>query len=546
MQAFVEGLFPNYRYIYTLGECKLTGSCKVIDLVSGQELCVKLIYIKGIKEDNLKNMVQMIQKISSINSPYLTNIINSAYNNDKSHFVIVSEFMRGGNLQDEIIKHVNEKKVILEDDIWNYIFQISNGLKALHENKITHKNLKSTNIYFSEDKKQIKIGDVGIKQFLDIEKQQQFNGCPYSLSPEGFRGRFSKKSDIWSLGCIIYEIVAQTPPFWSNDLEDLRRKVDNSRYAKIINISKHFTYLIESILNPNMKLRPELKNILKYSTQAQFKNSNLEKVLFPKKDPKRLSQLQINNSQINQSITKNASTSTTSFLPKINDFQNFKLPQSIEPQTSVRSSQRSMKYQQYKPQALKLKRFSLSKSKSQKSDLVKNIDIDTSDLMNSTIIGHGYDQNTNKLKDDTTKDFTKDTNITLNNSYSLINSKSELKQPQSFYTPKPLSINKNFFKSKKKTNNDLSQSIQMDVQQKQQQILQQQQLKQSQLLQRKCVPRDLCSNMILSRKYNYQQCLNGYSKQQQEERQIVFMTDVARVVKLKSSLVAPLQNQGIR
>ncbi|EAR94574.2 Serine/Threonine kinase domain protein (macronuclear) [Tetrahymena thermophila SB210] len=543
MQAFVEGLFPNYRYIHTLGEGKLTGSCKVIDLVSGQELCVKLIYIKGISEENLKNMVQMIQKISSINSPYLTNIVNSAYNNDKSHFVIVSEFMRGGNLQDEIIKHVNEKKVILEDDIWNYIFQISNGLKALHENKITHKNLKSTNIYFSEDKKQIKIGDVGIKQFLDIEKQQQFNGCPYSMSPEGFRGRFTKKSDIWSLGCIIYEVAAQTPPFWSNDLEDLKRKVDNTRYSKIINISKHFTYLIESILNPNMKLRPELKNILKYSTQAQFKNSNLEKVLFPKKDPKRLSQLKINNPQINQSITKNASTSTTSFLPKINDFQNFKLPQTIEQQNSVRSSQRSMNYQQYKPQALKLKRFSLNKSQSQKSDLANNIEMDTSDLMNSTIIGHGYNQTTNKLKDDTTKD----TNITLNNSYSLINSKSELnKQPQSFYSPKPLSINKNFFKSKKNNNNELNQSIQIDVQQKQQQILQQQQLKQSQLLQRKCVPRDLCSNMILSRKYNYQQYLNGYNKQQQEERQIVFMTDVARVVKLKSSSVASLQNQGIR
>jgi len=63
---------------------------------------VKLIFIEGITEANLNAMVARVQKFKEVTSPYLLKIVNSAYNKQKSHFAIVSEFARGGSLAAEI------------------------------------------------------------------------------------------------------------------------------------------------------------------------------------------------------------------------------------------------------------------------------------------------------------------------------------------------------------------------------------------------------------------------------------------------------------
>jgi len=81
---------------------------------------VKLIFIEGIPEASLNAMVARVQKFQEVTSPYLLKIVNSAYNKQKSHFAIVSEFARGGNLAAEIALISRAKRVFMEDDVWEY------------------------------------------------------------------------------------------------------------------------------------------------------------------------------------------------------------------------------------------------------------------------------------------------------------------------------------------------------------------------------------------------------------------------------------------
>jgi NIMA (never in mitosis gene a)-related kinase len=86
----------------------------------------------------------------------------------------------------------------------------------MHSQSVLHRDLKTLNIFLTKDNK-IKIGDLGVAKILDnIEKDFATSkvGTPYYLSPEVCEDRpYNSKSDIWSLGCILYELCTLKHPF---------------------------------------------------------------------------------------------------------------------------------------------------------------------------------------------------------------------------------------------------------------------------------------------------------------------------------------------
>lgn len=89
------------------------------------------------------------------------------------------------------------------------------GLKILHSKKVVHRDIKSANIMLSKDKKLAKVGDMNVSKII---KQNKFlstqTGTPFYASPEVWNDQpYNQKSDIWSLGCMIYELCALKPPF---------------------------------------------------------------------------------------------------------------------------------------------------------------------------------------------------------------------------------------------------------------------------------------------------------------------------------------------
>jgi NIMA (never in mitosis gene a)-related kinase len=100
------------------------------------------------------------------------------------------------------------------------------GLKAMHDLKVMHRDLKSANVFLNSDFT-VKLGDMNVSK---VANKRGLNytqtGTPYYASPEVWRDEpYDVKSDIWSLGCVLYEMIALKPPFTAEDMQGLFKKV---------------------------------------------------------------------------------------------------------------------------------------------------------------------------------------------------------------------------------------------------------------------------------------------------------------------------------
>lgn len=109
------------------------------------------------------------------------------------------------------------------------------GLKALHDYKVCHRDIKCANIFLNT-KGEIKLGDFNVSKVAKKGLLYTQTGTPYYASPEVWKDRpYDYKSDIWSLGCVLYEMMCLRPPFKAVDLKGLYKKVVSVDYPPISN-----------------------------------------------------------------------------------------------------------------------------------------------------------------------------------------------------------------------------------------------------------------------------------------------------------------------
>lgn len=123
----------------------------------------------------------------------------------------------------------------------------------------------------------VKLGDFGIAKVLSSTQENAMTmiGTPYYLSPEIIKGRaYNFKSDIWSLGVLLYELCVLRPPFEAKGLAFLARKIMKGQYSPIPNIySTELKNLVASLLKINPMDRPTTNEILNMPIiQERIKN----------------------------------------------------------------------------------------------------------------------------------------------------------------------------------------------------------------------------------------------------------------------------------
>lgn len=172
---------------------------------------VRIDYLSEKERSNAINEVRILASIKDRNViSYKEVFVDKNYNS----LCIVMEYADSGDLYQKILQHQNEKMMFQESQIWHMLIQIVSGLKSLHEYKIMHRDIKSANIFINKDWV-CKLGDMNVSKLAD---QNGLNytqtGTPYYASPEVWRDEpYDFKSDIWSLGCVIYEMATLKPPF---------------------------------------------------------------------------------------------------------------------------------------------------------------------------------------------------------------------------------------------------------------------------------------------------------------------------------------------
>lgn len=185
------------------------------------------------------------------------------YKTKKGKLCIVMDYADGGDLQGRIKDKYKQKdknggqlSYWSEEHVLNWFTQICLSLKHVHDRKILHRDLKSQNIFLTKND-MIKLGDFGIARVLSDtrSKAKTVVGTPYYLSPEIIQSKpYSFKSDIWSLGVLLYEMCALHPPFNAQSLHQLARKIIVGKYA---DIPPHFSQGVKSILEAMLNVEPE-------------------------------------------------------------------------------------------------------------------------------------------------------------------------------------------------------------------------------------------------------------------------------------------------
>lgn len=182
-------------------------------------------------DEERKETLREAKILEVLNHP---NIIRfrEVYKTKKGKLCIVMDYADNGDLQSKIKdKHKNKKNGALEyfseDTVLNWFTQICLAIKHCHDRKILHRDLKSQNIFMTK-KNIIKLGDFGIARVLSNtrSKAKTVVGTPYYLSPEIIESHpYSFKSDVWSLGVLLYEICALCPPFNASSLHQLAQRI---------------------------------------------------------------------------------------------------------------------------------------------------------------------------------------------------------------------------------------------------------------------------------------------------------------------------------
>merc|ERR1719272_1597041 len=174
------------------------------------------------------------------------------------------EWAEGGDLLGAINTHRKNRTYFREQDVWRYLCGMTRGLKALHNMKILHRDMKCANVFLSGHDNIAKLGDFNVSKVAKRGLCMTQTGTPYYASPEVWRDMpYDAKSDMWSLGCVLYEMIALKPPFRAEDMEGLYRKVLKGQYPRIPpHFSNDLSEVLGVLLQVNPRHRPSIDQLL--------------------------------------------------------------------------------------------------------------------------------------------------------------------------------------------------------------------------------------------------------------------------------------------
>lgn len=234
---------------------------------SGKTVVIKrisMLYMDGQERDDALVEVSVLRKLGH---PSIVKHYDSFM--DSSTLCIVMEYAEGGDLSAYIKLCKKSGSGIPELRVLRWFTQIVSGIAHIHSKNIMHRDLKPQNIFIASSGRRVLIGDFGVCKVLEKKSDltQTITGTPYYLSPEIFQQKpYSMKSDIWAIGCVLYEMVALRVPFDAVDFQSLGALVmrgSNPPFPPTY--SKDLRNIFYDIMKRDYRARPSADDLL--STQ---------------------------------------------------------------------------------------------------------------------------------------------------------------------------------------------------------------------------------------------------------------------------------------
>jgi NIMA (never in mitosis gene a)-related kinase len=212
--------------------------------------------------------VNEVNVLRKLHNPHIVKYIDRYVNSSTKKIFIVMEFCPGGDLQDLIRTTRPAGHHISEDQIWLTLSELTSALSECHdgEERILHRDIKPANI-FIDGQGHVKLGDFGLAKPLTADFASTVVGTPYYMSPELVSGhKYDAKSDIWALGCVVYEMATLRPAFNSirRSKDELHDKIKYSKPQRIPSMySDALWHCVCSMIEKDPKVRPSARELMK-------------------------------------------------------------------------------------------------------------------------------------------------------------------------------------------------------------------------------------------------------------------------------------------
>merc|ERR1719482_898734 len=185
------------------------------------------------------------------------------------------DYADGGDLYRRIARVRQTGKEFPEAQILRWFTEAALGLKYMHDKHVLHRDLKSQNLFLTSQDR-LRIGDFGISKVLESTAAfaKTTIGTPYYLSPEICMEKpYSFASDIWALGCILYEMAALRVPFDASSLQSLVHKITRGPAPVLPSAySAELRQLCTDLLHREQSQRPAAPEILQRAViQAEIR-----------------------------------------------------------------------------------------------------------------------------------------------------------------------------------------------------------------------------------------------------------------------------------
>lgn len=368
----------NYEVLGVIGKGNF-GSISRIKRKSDNKILVwkELDYGK-MSEKEKQHIVSEVNILRDLKHPNIVRYYDRIIDKKNTKIFIIMEYCEGGDIGALIKRCRKNKDYIAEDVIWKIFTQIVLALHECHtrkEGKILHRDMKPSNV-FLDSENNVKLGDFGLSRILSNESTFAYShvGTPYYMSPEQIDEiKYNEKSDIWSLGCFLYELASLNPPFEATNHLSLALKIKSgkieripTRYSEELNRVIQWTMVVDHTKRPSVedllnlpqvslrlrerRLKDNMTKLKKYEDSLKQKETELcekekevenrEKILLEKEEKfkeleKKLFEKEKNinlytsghisgSNNINNNIISNTSTSIQfSSLKKTNSLSNF-------------------------------------------------------------------------------------------------------------------------------------------------------------------------------------------------------------------------------